>query len=603
MSQFLISCKESKIETNRSFYSSFLIGSFHSSESVTLANALRRSLLSELPGIAIISVQIEGVAHEYSNLPGIRDSVLDILLNLREIVLKKLSKIMRPQIGYLRVRGPGVVRAGDLSLPPLIQCVDPEQYIATLAEDGVLNIKFIITEGNNYIKGKQKMAIDFHQFKKHRLILKKLNQICRNSLILRNYYNYFKQKSKQKSQSDELSRSNIFLQVNPINFDLSLKRNKVNATNYRLKKPNPNIESIKKNNLILSILNIDAVFNPILNVNYIIEVNEHKILETLLNKTNKIENQLSILKTEPIFETSLNSNVLKLKKENLKKQLKRSKTLVTNSDLTYLKKLLNYQINLRKFNDLTNKKKIKKLEFPKKTFPINFGNSTKNKNLQMWTSEGKNENIFHNNIILEIWTNGSLHPREAMYEAFKYLIKLFSKLKQIQSIEPLALSEVRNIHLIRQFNHNLNSLFPLNQQTFIGKYTGIQQYPLKKTENFLEKKMKENLSNGKIYILPNLIKKSQYNLKRKPILKSNKESLFSDKVNNTNFSKTNSKNITILKLTLRTFMALKKNNINTIDDLLDLTRKDFLNFSNIGKKSIEEIEQSLLKIGSHLKMN
>ena len=61
-----------------------------SSESLTLANSVRRSLLSELSGIAIISVQIEGAAHEYSNLPGIRDSVLDILLNVREIVLKKV---------------------------------------------------------------------------------------------------------------------------------------------------------------------------------------------------------------------------------------------------------------------------------------------------------------------------------------------------------------------------------------------------------------------------------------------------------------------------------------------------------------------------------
>ena len=147
MSNFLISCKESRIETNRSFYSSFVIGPFNPSESITVATALRRTLLSELSGVAIVSVQIEGAAHEYSNLPGIRDSVLDILLNLREVVLKKSTKIIRPQIGYLRARGPGVVVAGDLVLPPFIQCVDPKQHIATLAEDGVLNMKYIISEG------------------------------------------------------------------------------------------------------------------------------------------------------------------------------------------------------------------------------------------------------------------------------------------------------------------------------------------------------------------------------------------------------------------------------------------------------------------------
>jgi DNA-directed RNA polymerase subunit alpha len=152
MSQFFISCKESRIESNRSFYSSFFLGPFDPSESLTVANALRRTLLSELPGIAIISVEIEGAPHEYSNIPGVRDSVLDILLNIKEIVLKKLSKNMRPQVGYLRVRGPGIVRASDLRLPPLIQCVDPEQYIATLSEDGFLNMKFIIDEGKNYVK-------------------------------------------------------------------------------------------------------------------------------------------------------------------------------------------------------------------------------------------------------------------------------------------------------------------------------------------------------------------------------------------------------------------------------------------------------------------
>lgn len=225
MSQFLISCKESRIETNRSFYSSFIIGPFHPSESITIATALRRSLLSELPGIGIISVQIEGAAHEYSNLPGIRDSVLDILLNLREVVLKKLSKNMRPQVGYLRARGPGTIVAGDLCLPPFIQCVDPNQHIATLAEDGVLNMKFIIAEGNNYIKGKPKMVIDINQFKKRRLILKKLDQVLdpggpkqqikENSSYLDNYYLYFKKKLKRKPDNQDLSRAKVFLRLKP----------------------------------------------------------------------------------------------------------------------------------------------------------------------------------------------------------------------------------------------------------------------------------------------------------------------------------------------------------------------------------------------------
>jgi len=89
MSQFFISCKESRIENNRSFYGCFQLGPFEPSQSITIANTLRRTLLSELYGLSIISIEIEGVTHEYSNLRGVKDSVLDILLNIKEIVLKK----------------------------------------------------------------------------------------------------------------------------------------------------------------------------------------------------------------------------------------------------------------------------------------------------------------------------------------------------------------------------------------------------------------------------------------------------------------------------------------------------------------------------------
>jgi DNA-directed RNA polymerase alpha subunit len=179
MSQFFISCKESKIENNRSFYGCFNLGPFEPSQSITIANALRRTLLSELYGLSIVSVEIEGATHEYSNLNGIKDSVLDILLNLKEIIFKKNSNYqtlnlksdcleeiagdfvkninslgheqgIKSQIGYLKARGPGIVRASNLRLPPFIQCVDPDQYIATLAEDGFLNIKFIIQYGNKW---------------------------------------------------------------------------------------------------------------------------------------------------------------------------------------------------------------------------------------------------------------------------------------------------------------------------------------------------------------------------------------------------------------------------------------------------------------------
>lgn len=148
---FFLSCKECRIENPRSFYGCFYIGPFNAGQSLTVANALRRTLLAELTGIAITSVQIEGAAHEYSTLPGVRESVLDILLNLKEIVLKASRPLQAPVFGFVQARGPGVVRACDLKLPPSIQCVDPDQYIATLSHDGVLSAKFSIHQGKNYV--------------------------------------------------------------------------------------------------------------------------------------------------------------------------------------------------------------------------------------------------------------------------------------------------------------------------------------------------------------------------------------------------------------------------------------------------------------------
>lgn len=151
MNDFFLSCKESRIDGPRNFYGSFYLGPFSGSQSLTVANALRRTLLSELKGIAITSISIEGAKHEFSTLPGIRESVLDIVLNVKEIVLKSSSSFENTQIGYLQAYGPGVVRASDLKLPTSIQCVDPDQYIATLSQDGVLVMKFTINEGNNYV--------------------------------------------------------------------------------------------------------------------------------------------------------------------------------------------------------------------------------------------------------------------------------------------------------------------------------------------------------------------------------------------------------------------------------------------------------------------
>jgi DNA-directed RNA polymerase subunit alpha len=121
-------------------------------------------LLSDLEGTAIISVRIAGVNHEFSTIPGIREDVLEILLNLKEIVFKSDSQEVL--IGRLRVQGPAIVTAKDIDIPPEIILVDPKQYIATICGNNILEMEFRIDRGKGYRlveKGIEDISIDFLQ--------------------------------------------------------------------------------------------------------------------------------------------------------------------------------------------------------------------------------------------------------------------------------------------------------------------------------------------------------------------------------------------------------------------------------------------------------
>lgn len=149
MDQLLLSCIESRVENNRSFYGRFQLGPFDKGQGLTVANAFRRVLLAELIGLAFTSVEIDGATHEYATLKGVKESVLDLILNLKQVVLTSEFQLEEPQVAYLQFQGPGIVRASDIKLPLSIHCVDPEQYIATVSSDGFLNAKFTICEGKN----------------------------------------------------------------------------------------------------------------------------------------------------------------------------------------------------------------------------------------------------------------------------------------------------------------------------------------------------------------------------------------------------------------------------------------------------------------------
>lgn len=176
MTQLQIKCIESKISEARDNHAKFIIESFEKGHGITVGNALRRIMLSDLQGTAITAVRIANVNHEFSSIPGIREDIIEILLNLKEIVFKGF--ISNTAIGRLKVQGPGIVMSDQFELPSGVEIVDPKQYIATLSEKVVLEIEVRITSGQGYDlseKLDEEIPTDFLQVDAIYMPVKKVN--------------------------------------------------------------------------------------------------------------------------------------------------------------------------------------------------------------------------------------------------------------------------------------------------------------------------------------------------------------------------------------------------------------------------------------------
>nr|QUO99245.1 RNA polymerase alpha subunit [Oedogonium sp. HN1801B] len=243
-----LSCRQLIKQNNRNIYGQFYIGPFFVGQGLTIANALRRTLLSELGSLAITSVQIQNVVHQYQTVQGLQESVFDLLLNLKNIVLKSKTNIKKSQIGYLQIQGPCIIKAKDLYFPPFIQCVDPEQYIATLSEDGFLNMKFIIRQG------------------KHSLA------------HITPGYNFFHKKYEKPE---------------------TISNKKINTNEY--------IDSFSLLNTYSKNLTIDPCFNPIIKVNYTVELLE---FDEINFQYNNLESQEKISYDSSLFNNEKRNNFI-----------------------------------------------------------------------------------------------------------------------------------------------------------------------------------------------------------------------------------------------------------------------------------------------------
>jgi len=148
MNNISIKClKSEKIQSGAS-YGQFLINSLRPGQGITIGNQLRRVLLGDLGGTAISAVRIAGVRHEFSTIPGVREDILEILLNLKGIVFK--SKTNELEFGRLKVQGPTVITADLIQLPSNLEIINPNHYIATISTSNVLEIEFKFEYGTGY---------------------------------------------------------------------------------------------------------------------------------------------------------------------------------------------------------------------------------------------------------------------------------------------------------------------------------------------------------------------------------------------------------------------------------------------------------------------
>lgn len=116
---------------------------------LTLGNALRRVLLSSLQGAAVTSIQIDGVLHEFSSIPGVREDVTDIVLNIKALGLRMHAE--GPKKMRLHAEGPGTVTAGQIITGPDIEVMDPDHVICTLDEGARLNMELTVNTGKGYV--------------------------------------------------------------------------------------------------------------------------------------------------------------------------------------------------------------------------------------------------------------------------------------------------------------------------------------------------------------------------------------------------------------------------------------------------------------------
>ena len=142
-------------------YGRFVVEPLERGYGITLGNSLRRIMISSLPGAAVSQVKIEGVLHEFSSIPGVKEDVTEIIMNIKSLAIKNSSDTNEPKTAYIEYEGEGIVRASDIQVDQDIEILNPDLVIAKLnGRDTKLYIELTITKGRGYVSSDRNKTDD-----------------------------------------------------------------------------------------------------------------------------------------------------------------------------------------------------------------------------------------------------------------------------------------------------------------------------------------------------------------------------------------------------------------------------------------------------------
>ena len=143
-------------------YGRFVVEPLERGYGTTLGNSLRRIMLSSLPGAAVSQVKIDGVLHEFSSIPGVKEDVTEIIMNIKNLAIRNNSSTNEPKVAYIEFEGEGVVTAADIQVDSDIQILNPDLVIANLngGADCKLYMELTITKGRGYVSAEKNKTED-----------------------------------------------------------------------------------------------------------------------------------------------------------------------------------------------------------------------------------------------------------------------------------------------------------------------------------------------------------------------------------------------------------------------------------------------------------